>query len=263
MSAVTNSPVVLVSDFKIENVSFKEPKKNAVGGQSVLLNYTNPKTKKAGPLMIQTPKMRMPFGPEIAESDTGVKKYSVNTSLASDDTQNANLKIFTEIIRVLDEHTKKFATDNSEEWFGKKQKADVIEEFYKSAEKKSKKEKYPSTLKLKLPVKIAGDKKIPQFDIYNDSKELVNVIVDSEIDISCLEKGGEVVGIIQCTGVWFVGKTQFGLGWKIVQLKTFKNQKVVGYSIVDEEEEVEEEEEEEVVEEEEEVVEEEEEVEVG
>ena len=57
--------------------------------------------------MIQTPKMRMPFGPEIAESDTGVKKYSVNTSLASDDTQNANLKIFTEIIRVLDEHTKR------------------------------------------------------------------------------------------------------------------------------------------------------------
>jgi DNA-directed RNA polymerase beta' subunit len=224
------SPVTLVSDFKLENVSFKEPKKNAVGGQSVLLNYTNPKTKKMGPLMIQTPKMRMPFGPEISESDTGVKKYSVNTSLANDDTQNQNLKVFTEIIRVLDEHTKK--------------------------------DKYPSTLKLKLPVKADGGKKIPQFDIYNDSKEIVNVLVDSEIDLSCIEKGGETVAIIQCTGVWFVGKTQFGLGWKIVQMKTFKNQKVVGYSIVDEEEEVEEEEEEVEEEEEEEVVEEEE-VEVG
>ena len=254
------SAVVLTSNFKLENVSFKEPKKNAVGGQSILLNYYNEKTKKAGPLVMQTPRMRMPFGPDISESDTGVKKYSVNTSLANAESTNNNLKVFTEIIRVLDDHTKKFAEEHSEEWFGKKQKADVLEEFYKSAEKKSKKDKYPPTLKLKLPVKTDGGKKIPQFDIYNDSKEVVNVLVESDIDLSCLEKGGETVAIIQCTGVWFVGKTQFGLGWKIVQMKTFKNQKVVGYSIVDEEEEVEEAEEEE---EEVEVEEEEEEVEVG
>ena len=253
------SAVVLTSNFKLENVSFKEPKKNAVGGQSVLLNYYNEKTKKAGPLVMQTPKMRMPFGPDVSESDTGVKKYSVNTSLANAESTNNNLKVFTEIIRVLDSHTKKYATENSELWFGKKQKAEVLEEFYKSAEKKSKQDKYPSTLKLKLPVKVSGDKNIPQFDIYNDVKEVVNIIDNSEIDLSCLEKGSDVVAIIQCTGVWFVGKTQFGLGWKVVQLQTFKTQKLVGYSIVDEDPE----EEEEVEEEEEEVVEEEEEVEVG
>jgi hypothetical protein len=254
------SAVILTSNFKLENVSFKEPKKNAVGGQSVLLNYYNESTKKSGPLVMQTPKMRMPFGPDISESDTGVKKYSLNTSLANSESNNNNLKVFTEIIRVLDSHTKKYATDNSEQWFGKKQKAEVLEEFYKSAEKKSKQDKYPSTLKLKLPVKVTGDKSIPQFDIYNDSKEIVNVIDNSDINLSCLEKGSDIVAIIQCTGVWFVGKTQFGLGWKVVQLQTFKNQKLVGYSIVDEdpEEEGEEEGEEEV----EEVVEEEE-VEVG
>ena len=252
------SQVALVSNFKLENVSFKEPKKNAVGGQSVLLNYYNECTKKSGPLILQTPKMRMPFGPDISVSDTGVKKYSINTSLANEESTNSNLKLFTEIIRVLDNHTKKYAAENSETWFGKKQKPEVLEEFYKSAEKRSKNEKYASTLKLKLPVKTVQDKPpIPQFDIYNDSKEVVNVVVESDIDLSCLEKGGEVVAIIQCTGVWFVGKTQFGLGWKVVQLKTYKNQKLVGYSIVDddpeEEEVVEEEEEEEVVEEEEEI----------
>ena len=254
MSTV-NSQVVLASDFKIENVSFKEPKKNTVGGQSVLLNYYNETSKKGGPLILQTPKMRMPFGPDISESDTGVKKYSVNTSLASGDTTNANLKLFTEVLRLLDTYTKQFSADNSEMWFGKKQKPDVLEEFYKSAEKKSKNDKYPSTLKMKLPVKITGDKSVPLFDIYNDSKEIVNVINDSEIDLSCLEKGGEMVAIIQCSGVWFVGKTQFGLGWKIVQLKTYKTAKLIGYSIIDDdpEEVVEEEEEEEVEEEEEEV----------
>lgn len=255
MSTV-NSPIVLASDFKIENVSFKEPKKNSVGGQSVLLNYFNESTKKSGPLILQTPKMRMPFGPDISESDTGVKKYSVNTSLALEDSNNNNLKVFTELIRSLDKHTKQYSADNSETWFGKKQKPDVLEEFYKSAEKRSKNDKYPSTLKLKLPVKVTPDgKQVPQFDIYSDTKELVNVVVDSNIDLSCLEKGAEVVAIIQCTGVWFVGKTQFGLGWKVVQLKTYKHQKLVGYSIIDEEEEEEEVVEEEVEEEEEEEVE--------
>ena len=244
------STVILASDFKLSNVSFKEPKKNAVGGQSILLNYYNESTKKNGPLIMQAPKMRMPFGPDISESDTGVKKYSVNTSLANSETTNVNLKVFTELIQSIDKFTKEFAVENSELWFGKKQKSEVLEEFYKSAEKKSKNDKYPSTLKLKLPTKLVGEKTIPQFDIYNESKELVNIIHDSEIDISCLEKGGEVVPIIQCTGVWFVGKTQFGLGWKIIQLKTFKNNKIVGCAIIDEDAEEEEGEEEEEEEEE-------------
>tara|TARA_A100001015_G_C15034932_1_gene735572 strand:+ start:765 stop:1544 length:780 start_codon:yes stop_codon:yes gene_type:complete len=246
----SDSPVVLASTFKIENVSFKEPKKNAVGGQSVLLNYWNENTRKNGPLLLQTPKMRMPFGPDISTAENGGKRYSVNTSLAHTDSPNLNLKQFTEIIRVLDEFTKKFAVDNSEMWFGKKQKIEVIEEFYKSAEKKSKNDKYPSTIKLKLPVKMVGtpdsQKPVPQFEIYDDSKNNINVVVEHDIDLSCLEKGADIIGLIQCTGVWFVGKTQLGLGWKIVQVKTFKSQKIVGYSIVDEDETVEEEEEEEV-----------------
>ena len=175
------TPVVLSSQFKVENVSFKEPKKNAVGGQSVLLNYYNEKTKKNGPLIIQTPKMRIPFGPDVSESDTGVKKYSINASLANSESSNNNLKVFTEIIRVLDEHTKKLGADNSELWFGKKQKPEVLEEFYKSAEKKSKNDKYPSTLKLKLPVSTKGDKPVPQFEIYDDSKSAVNIVVESEL----------------------------------------------------------------------------------
>lgn len=249
------STIVLASDFSAENVSFKEPRKNAVGGQSILLNYYNPSTKKNGPLIMQTPKMRIPFGHDVSESDNGGPcRYSLNASMATSDSQNNNLVLFTNIIRELDSVTKKTGVDLSEQWFGKRQKAEVLEEFYKSAEKKSKNGKYPSTLKLKLPVKIVGDKTVPQFDIYSESKEPVNIVDDSGIDLSCLEKGSEIVAIIQCTGVWFVGKTQFGLGWKVVQLKTYRNQKLIGYSIVDDdpEEEEEEEEVEEVEEEEEE-----------
>ena len=70
----SESPVVLTSTFNIENVSFKEPKKNSAGGQSVLLNYYNEKTKKLGPLLLQTPKMRMPFGPDVSTAENGAKR---------------------------------------------------------------------------------------------------------------------------------------------------------------------------------------------
>ena len=93
------SSVILANDFKIENVSFKEPKKNSNGGLSILLNYFNEKTNKNGPLLVQTPKMRMPFGVDAAESENGGPiRYSFNVSLAKDDSDNTNLITFSKII---------------------------------------------------------------------------------------------------------------------------------------------------------------------
>ena len=242
------SSVILSTDFSIENVSFSQPRKNNMGGISILLNYMN--NGKSGPLIMQTPKMRIPFGVDVQEYEGGAPKYSINASLATDDSPNTNLKLFTDNIRSLDDFTKARAVECSDEWFGKKKTAEVVEELFKSAEKKPKTDKYASTLKLKLPTR---DNK-PQFEVFDETKNAVQIVVNNEIDLSSIEKGSEVVAIIQCTGIWFVGKTSFGIGWKIIQLKTYKNAKLVGYSIVDDdpdEEEIEEVEEEEEEEEEE------------
>ena len=246
------SSVILSNDFSIENVSFSQPRKNNMGGISILLNYLN--NGKNGPLVIQTPKMRVPFGVDAQEPQEGVGpiKYSLNTSLAANDSTNESLIKFTESIRELDIFTKAKGVDSSEEWFGKKKSADVIDELFKSAEKKPKNDKYASTLKLKLPVRDGK----PQFEVFDESKKSIQIINNNEIDLSGIEKGCEVIAIIQCTGIWFVGKTSFGIGWKIIQLKTYKQARLVGYSIIDDDPDDEEDgEEEEIVEEEEEIVE--------
>ena len=230
--------VILPSEFKIENVSFNPPKKNVVGGQSVLISYYNETTGNKGPLIIQTPRCKMPFGPDISENDGKVTKYSINYGLAGDDSKNENLTKFTEIIKQIDDKVKKEAReDSADTWFGKIHSQEMIEEMYKSAIKRSKADKYPPTLKIKLPVKINNDKVMPQFDIYDDKREKIDIINNNIIDISCLEKGAEACSIIQCTGIWWVGTTQFGVGYKIIQSKVFPTQKLVGYSIVDDEEE--------------------------
>ena len=230
--------VILPSEFKIKNVSFNPPKKNAVGGQSVLLSYYNETTGNKGPLIIQTPKCKMPFGPDITENDGKITRYSINYGLADNESKNENLVQFTDIIKMIDEKVKKEAlTECADEWFGKTHSEEMISEMYKSAIKRSKGDKYPPTFKIKLPVKINNDKLIPLFDIYDDKREKMEILNNNVIDISCLEKGAEACSIIQCTGIWWVGTTQFGVGYKVIQSKIYPTQKLVGYSIVDDEEE--------------------------
>ena len=162
-----SSPVILPTNFDIKNVSFSDPRKNPVGGQSIFLNYKNDNDFKTGPVILQTPKMRIPFGVGVSDLDnSGTLKYALNASLADKGSGNEKLKEFTELIRSIDEHTLKYATNNSEKWFGKVQKAEILEEFYKSAEKKSKNDKYASTIKLKLPIRGKDDKQHPDFKIY-------------------------------------------------------------------------------------------------
>lgn len=244
-----SSSVVLPSEFKIENITFYSPKKNNQGGQSVLIAYYNEATGKTGPLLLQTPRCRTPFGADVSDGDKKTRKYSINLSLASSDSSNENLVKFTDILKQIDNKATSYARgDGAIQWFGKVHSEDMIGEMYKSGIKKSKNDKYPSTLKVKLPVKIVNDKLIPQFDIYDDKKSLQNVVSDdgTEIKLECIAKGGDYTGIIQCTGVWFVGNTSFGVGYKTIQARVSTPTKLIGYQIVDEEELVEEEEEEEI-----------------
>ena len=44
-------------------------------------------------------------------------------------------------------------------------------------------------------------------------------------------QGCSVEAIVELTGVYFVAK-EFGLSWKIIQLKVFPNNKLQGYSFV-------------------------------
>ena len=127
-----SSCVVLPSEFNINNISFSVPKKNSQGGQSVLVSYHNEATGKNGPLLIQTPKCKMPFGADMSDGDNKVRKYSVNISLASKESTNEYLSKFTEIIRSIDKKAKKFVrSEEGLQWFGKIHSEDMINEMYK------------------------------------------------------------------------------------------------------------------------------------
>lgn len=224
--------IVLPNEFETESVNFMPPRSNKLGGQSVLLNYSTDGTS-TGPFIMQTCRIRLPFGIDQSKPQNGESvKYHISFSMANDETQNEQLKLLTKNVRSIDSKAKSMATD-SDAWFGKKLSPELVNEFYKSAEKFPKDPKWPSTLKVKLPFDKKG---APQFVLYDDNKKPIDIVdSDGNVDPNAIPKGCEAVCLIQSTGVWFVGKTQFGVGYKLLQAKIYKSNKLSGYSIVDSE----------------------------
>lgn len=224
--------IVLPSEFEKTSVNFLPPRVNKLGGQSVLINYNTDETN--GAFILQTCRVRIPFGIDQSKPQNGeAVKYHISLAMANEETQNSQLRQFTDNIRSIDHCAKEFAS-NETLWFGKKLSEELVGEFYKSAEKFPRDSKWPSNLKVKLPI-ING---VPQFVVYDDKKKPINIVdSDGNIDYSTIPRGCEAVCLIQSTGVWFVGKTQFGVGYKLLQAKIYKSNKLSGYSIVDSEDE--------------------------
>jgi len=223
---------ILPGEFENSRINFLQPKQNKLGGQSVLINYQPGDSERNGPFVLQTARMRVPFGVDQSKPVNGEPvKYHFSLSMGDEDTHNESLSMFRKSIRDIDEATKNFSTTN-DKWFGKKLSSELVNEFYKSSEKFPKDKKWNSTLKVKLPLDARTGK--PQFVIYDENKNEVNIIgEDGNVDPSAIPKGCEMVCLIQPTGVWFVGKTQFGVGYKLLQAKVYKTNKLSGYSIVD------------------------------
>lgn len=226
--------IVLPNEFDNNAVSFLPPKQNKLGGQSVLVNYTPDGADRSGAFILQTCRIRIPFGIDQSKQDNGPVRYHISVSMANEETQNEQLRQFTKNIRYIDEKAKE-TPQNSESWFGKKLSGELVQEFYKSAEKFPKDSKWPSTLKVKLPFDKKG---VPQFVLYDEHKNPIEIVDDDgNVNSSAIPKGSEAVCLIQSTGVWFVGKTQFGVGYKLLQAKIYKSNKLTGYAIVDSEDE--------------------------
>ena len=152
--------------------------------------------------------------------------------MANAETVNENHKLFTKNIRDIDQKTKSFPVEN-DLWFNKKLSSELVNEFYRSAEKFPKDDKWPSTLRVRLPFDSKGK---PQFHLYDSEKREINVLNESGgINMDAIPKGSEAVCLIQSTGVWFMGKTQFGVNYKLLQAKIYKSDRLQGYSIVDSE----------------------------
>lgn len=200
-------PTVMKSEqIDISSLVYSAPKINSIGGQTVFVNDAS-----RNKIRVHTPKCYLPFG--VSEYND---KFSLQMSLNSETDAMKNFKNFLEN---LDKNNIQQGVKNPNWWKKPTISEETVAELYNSSMKQNN-PNYPPMFKAKLPFKNG------EFDgnIYDDKRNLISF---DKITKSC-----HVEAIVELTGIYFVQK-EFGLSWKVVQLKVYPSEKMVGYSFLD------------------------------
>lgn len=216
--------VVTSSNFKIEDIKFGKHKPNVNGGYNIEISIG----ESMGETLIQTPKMRAPFG--ISTDKTNPFKKSLDVSFQGIEI-STGIKSFRELIDNVDKMVINYAVDNCKTFFKKELSREIISDYYYSGMKISKKEQYSDTFRFKLLfLKPDPEKNRP------DGKYLTSFWSPGtkgnegqEQQFSYLDKGDYVVGLIKPQMLW-VANRSFGVTWVCTQLRVHKQVKASGYA---------------------------------
>jgi len=211
--------VLTASNFSIESITFGKHKPNTNGGYNIEISVGD----NTNETLIQTPKMRAPFG--VATDKTNPFKKSLDISFQGLD-GSASIKSFRTMIESVDQMVIDYAMNNCKTFFKKELSREIVSDYYYSGIKLSKKEQYSDTFKFKLLfLKPNPDKNLPNgkfLTTFWDPK-------GKEVSETYLDKGDSVTGLIKPQMLW-VANRSFGITWVCTQVRVHKQVKVGGYA---------------------------------
>ena len=223
-----NFGIIRAKDFDASNLTFSELKQNKKGGYFVNVYYNGK------PLRMQLPKMRLPFGASLNYNKDG---YHCDFSFSGMDTSASLQKVHT-ALKSLDNAIIDTAVERSATWFKKKKSREVCEDNYtplvRSTDKTDKDgNKYSDTLRAKLS---RNQDNHYQMEVYDSKQNRVNLIdsdTEEAVDIQeVIPKGSSAVTIVQCSSVWFMSGTNYGLTCRVGQMQLFTNSNTIkGFAI--------------------------------
>ena len=211
--------IMLAKNLDVPSIAFEPVRKNALGGNVVYLKYSG-----APKMVVQTPVVSAPFGLSTFTDDkTGAVKYSLDMSFRGME-DDPKVKELHDKMQEIDATLIDEGVKNSKEWFGKKVSKEVVENFYRPLVKPSKDpSKYAPTMKFKIMTNRNGSVAVDAYNHLKESVDLTEVLVP----------GSRIQAIIECSSVWFVNKSMFGVSWRLVQVKVQKSDRIAGFSFVE------------------------------
>jgi len=231
------------SNIDFSKVTFSDVRKMGKGK----MVYAN---LNGGKIIIQTPKMGVPFGvsrwrDDNADDNKG-DSFRLGLSFYGEESNN-EIKHFKEQLQEFDEIIKTHIKENSKEWLGKPNlSAELIEEAFYVPNVKVPKDsdgnvlEYPPRFEVKLDRQKNGDDFTGKFVsnkkfnhevlIYDQDKNLITMD-ESNYD-TVIPKGSQCITIVELVYISITAK--ISCKWKLVQAKVFQNQKAItNYAIVD------------------------------
>jgi hypothetical protein len=209
------------TNIDVEVFSYSSPKPHSSGGKVV--NLFNKNFKES--LTISTPLM-LTWGPQEGQDSNKAPngKYTMALQFPSSEYSTEDQEAFLRSLRNLESAVKRYAMENSREWFGKEIKSmEVIEEKFNVMLRHPKKvkggsepdETKPPTLTVKIP-QWSG---VWKPEIYDEDGEplYINGKVNSHSSpLEYLKPKSHVICLIQCGGLWFInGKVS--ITWNLKQ----------------------------------------------
>jgi len=196
--------VLHISQIKPSQFAVSAPKRNQNGGLRVDVEYKD--TPLSGKVyLVQTPKLRLPFGLGSQEHSTG-SSYSLSMSFDNYKNNSPSEIEFVKGLELIDDQIKKLAAENSKVWFKKQMKLDVIDELYRPSIRYS--EDWAPLFRCKVPYWSGKF----SCDFYDQNR--------SKCESSSITNGCNCIALIQLSSLWFMDK-QFGATWVVKQAQTF------------------------------------------
>ena len=213
------STVSTASNFKTDIITFGKHKPNVNGGYNIELTVGN----GSDDIVIQTPKMRAPFG--ISTDKTNPFKKSLDISFQGSET-NPSIASLRKVVEDVDRFAIDYAFQNSKTFFKKELGREIIAEYYYSGIKKSKKEQYSDTFKFKLLFLKPNPEKNHPNGKYITSfwSTKGEQLTDTDLD-----RGDSVKCLIKPQMLW-VANRSFGITWVCTQVCIHKQQKNSGFA---------------------------------
>lgn len=200
-----------MSQVDFNRLEYSKPKTNQSGGQTIFINNANAPAHEQR-LVIALPRCHIPFG----ISDYNGRK-SIQFSLKGD---SEKMQQFKQFLTELDLKNVQKGTNESSKWFKKQLTPEVVQSLYNPSMKQPN-DMYPPIFRARLPTHPDTGKFMG--DIFDANKRIVSQ--DS------ITPGCEVEAIVELVGIYFVSK-EFGVSWKVVQLKVYPNERLRGYSFL-------------------------------
>ncbi len=233
-SSAMSGQILRANQVDFSKFSFSDPIVNKYGGKSARVRYDGKD------FMIQTPRMRLPFGLGVYEekdkSGSVIKtKYSLDFSFAGyEEGEDGNpvapkVREFYDMLMKMQKMLVKAACENSETWLdmddisegvAKALTRDLVK-FPKDKQTKKINTKYPPTFKTKLG--------------FWEDRFLVNAFDEDKNKIEDLRdylvRGTQAIGILKLTGVTFAGG-KVGYSFQANQLRLYAPQGLPSYAFL-------------------------------
>ena len=208
------------TNFDASTIRYSAVKANASGGKSI--NILNSSTKTG--VRISTPLMLTWGATDFQDPSTGKGngKFDMSLQFPSGDYKTADATAFLENMIAFENKIKEDALVNSKEWFGKVHKSqEVVDALYSPMLKYPKDKSTGEADLTKAPtirVKMPTWEGVWKCEVYDeDGEKLFPSQTNSLVTpVDLIQKGTNVVTLIQCGGLWFANG-KFGITWKLLQ----------------------------------------------